>query len=349
MQRWAMRIPGLRGIARAEGAAIFDIMAGFVNTQVMLALVETRALHHLADLGAARPADLGPRLGLDAGRAQILLQAGAALGLVRRRRDGAFMLAPRGAAFLAVPGLEALVRHHRVLYADMADPVALLKGAAEPALARFWPYVFGAAAAGDAGDAAQYSDLMAQTQALVAEDTLAAVDLRGVGTLMDVGGGTGAFLTAVGRAWPGLGLRLYDLPAVLAGAEARFAAQGLAGRVQVCPGSFRDDPLPAGADAISLVRVLYDHSDATVMALLRAAHAALPPGGRLIVSEPMSGGARPQRTTDVYFAFYTLAMMTGRTRSAAEIGQMLAEAGFSDIRALPPRRAYVTSVVTARR
>lgn len=349
MQRIAMRVPGLRSIARAEGAALFDVMAGFVNAQVLMALVETRALEHLAEAGAARPEALAPRLGLDARRAQVLCQAGAALGLLQRRRDGAFALAPRGAAFLAVPGLGALVAHHRVLYRDLADPVAFLRGQTDPDLARFWPYVFGAAAAGDTSDAARYSDLMAQTQALVAEDTLAAVPLRGTRCLLDVGGGTGAFLAAVARAHPRLDLALFDLPAVLSGAEARFAALGLPGRVRLHPGSFRDDPLPRGADTISLVRVLYDHGDDTVLALLRAVHAALPPGGRLILSEPMSGGDRPDRATDVYFALYTLAMTTGRTRSPSEIGALLRSAGFGQIRALPPRRSYVTSVVTAHR
>ncbi len=77
--------------------------------------------------------------------------------------------------------------------------------------------------------------------------------------------------------------------------------------------------LPQGADAISLVRVLYDHADDTVAPLLRAVHDALPPGGRVVVSEPMSGGDSPDPATDVYFSVYTLAMQTGRTRSAAEI------------------------------
>ena len=163
-----------------------------------------------------------------------------------------------------------------------------------------------------------------------------------------MGGGTGAFLAAVGRAWPDLGLALFDLPAVLAGAEARLAAVGMAGRVRLHPGSFRDDPLPQGADVLSLVRVLYDHADDTVAALLRAARAALPAGGRIIISEPMSGGERPDRATDVYFAFYTLAMGTGRTRSAAEIARHLRDAGFVDIETPRPRRSFVTSVVTAR-
>jgi len=118
--------------------------------------------------------------------------------------------------------------------------------------------------------------------------------------LMDVGGGTGAFLAAAGARHPSLDLVLFDLPAVVGPARARFAAAGMAGRITILPGSFRDDPIPPGADAISLVRVLYDHADEAVAALLAAVHAALPKGGRLIISEPMSGGDRPDAITDTF-------------------------------------------------
>lgn len=339
------RVPGLKHMARAEGAALFDIVQGFVQSQALLALVELRVLHRLAEGPAALAALAGPA-GVPVERMAILCKAGAGLGLMAERR-GLWRLTVRGAAFLAVPGLEAMVRHHPVLYRDLADPVAFFRGETQPELAGFWPYVFGAGGAADPELAARYSALMADSQGLVAADTLAAVDFRGIRHLMDVGGGTGAFLAAVGAAHPGLEMTLFDLPAVVPGAEARFAAAGMGGRVRIVPGSFRDDPLPGGADAISLVRVLYDHADSTVAGLLRAVWAALPDGGRILISEPMAGGLRPDPATDVYFSIYTLAMQTGRTRSGAEIQRMLEEAGFSDCQIRPGFRPFVTSVVTA--
>ncbi len=39
-QAWAARIPLLRRIGRAEGAAIFDLVQGFARAQVLAALVE---------------------------------------------------------------------------------------------------------------------------------------------------------------------------------------------------------------------------------------------------------------------------------------------------------------------
>jgi demethylspheroidene O-methyltransferase len=346
--RLMSRLPIIKYLVRAEGRALFDIVAGFVHSQALLALVELNVLQVL-QAGPSSAASLAPRCQLATDKMQLLLQSGASLGLLKRRRDGRFALSTRGAAFLAVPGLAAMVRHHPVLYRDLADPVAFLRGETTPELARFWPYVFGADGAKDPSVTALYSGLMADSQGLVAEDTLRMVDLSQVKSLLDVGGGTGAFIAAVAQKYPSLNIGLFDLPNVVGTASLRLAQAGVTNPFSVYPGSFRDDPLPIGADAISLVRVLYDHADATVAQLLKSVFAALPPGGMLVVSEPMSGGVNPDRATDSYFAFYTAAMQTGRTRSGAEIAALMQAAGFERIKITKGFRPFVTSVVTARR
>jgi len=333
-QSLAMRIPGLRRIARREGEAIFDVVAGFCHSQIVMALVELGTLSRLAR-GPATEADLARAAGVPPERMQVLLRAARSLGLLSLRR-GKARLTARGAALAAVPGLPDMIAHHAILYRDLADPAAFFRGETETELAGFWPYVFGAGAAEDPDRAARYSQLMADSQVLVAEDTIALAGLSRAAHLMDVGGGTGAFLDAVSAAHPGLKLTLFDLPPVVRGAETRLGS-----RAEIRAGSFRDDPLPRGADTISLVRVLYDHADETVAALLAEVHAALPPGGRLVVSEPMAGST----AGDAYFALYCMAMRTGRVRSPAEIGRLMAEAGFEI--AGPPRvrRPFVTTVL----
>ena len=272
---------------------MFDIVAGFVRSQVLLAA------------GSATLASLSFPCRVDSERLGVLWQAAAALKLLRFRA-GVWHLSPRGAALVAVPGLALMVRHHRVLYRDLSDPAAFFRGGASPEVARFWPCVFGAGGGVDRGLATQFSHLMAESQALGAGDRLRLVDL-----------------SAVGRAHPALRLTLFDLPEGMAGAPSALGR--LAPRVTICPGNFQTDPLPAGAEAVSLIRVLYDHADATVDRLLAAIAHSLPPGGRLVVSEPMSGGARPDPATDGYLAIYTLAMETGRTCMAADIaGRMTA-------------------------
>lgn len=95
--------------------------------------------------------------------------------------------------------------------------------------------------------------------------------------------------------------------------------------------------------------MLYDHADDTVEDLLGKAYAALPPGGWLIVSEPMSGGDAPERAGDVYFAFYTMAMGTGRVRSQARIAEMCSRAGFEGIVTPKPIRPFITTALACRK
>ncbi len=120
-------------------------------------------------------------------------------------------------------------------------------------------------------------------------------------------------------------------------------------RVEVHGGSFLDTPLPTGADVVTLIRVLHDHDDETAFAALRAAHAALPPGGTLLIAEPMAETPGAEAIGDAYFGFYLLAMGSGRARRRAEMTQLLQAAGFTAIRYLASPRPMFASIVTGRK
>ena len=232
--------------------------------------------------------------------------------------------------------------------------MALLRGGSDggsdgggTALARYWPY----AAAADGVTERQvspYSALMAASQAMVQGEILAAYDVRRHRCLLDVGGGDGGFLVAAAMRSEALRLVLFDLPPVAALARQRLEQAGLSARAQAVGGDFHHDRLPEGADLITLVRVLHDHDDAEAMALLRAARLALPPGGTLLIAEPMSGTRGAEASGDAYFGFYLLAMGSGRPRTPARIAAMLAEAGFAHCRSLPTRMPLVARLMLAR-
>ena len=137
---------------------------------------------------------------------------------------------------------------------------------------------------------ATYSALMAATQPAVAADLLAAYPVGRHRRLMDVGGGEGGFLEAAGASSPKLELMLFDLPAVAERARTRLGRAGLLARTTIAEGDFLSEPLPPGADLITLVRILHDHDEAGVATLLRAIRAALPADGALLIGEPMAGG-----------------------------------------------------------
>ncbi len=347
-QRFASAFPPTRGIARRKGAALFDLCAGFVYSQILFACVRVRLFEVLAEGPATVPA-LARRLSLPVEAADRLLAAAASLGLAARRGGGRYGLGELGAALLGNPGIAEMIEHHAMLYADLADPLALLRGEArETRLGRYWAYAGTEAPAASADtDVAGYTRLMAASQPLVAEDVLDAYDVSRHRRILDVGGGDGSFLNAVAARAPTAELVLFDLPAVAEHARARFAHGPLAGRAEAVGGDFCRDPLPPGADLITLVRIVHDHDEATVRTLLAATRAALAPGGTLLIAEPMAGTPGAERIGDAYFGFYLLAMGSGRARTPAMLSALLREAGFVRTEAVPTRRPFLAGAVKA--
>lgn len=348
-QRTAAAFPLTRPIARRRARALFDLCAGFVYSQVLLACVRLRLFEILAE-GPQTLADLSVRLSLSQEATARLLWAAVSLRLAARRGKDRFGLGDLGAAMAGNPGIAAMVEHHALLYADLGDPVALLRGERhDTALARYWPYArAGDPAALDAGRVAAYSALMSASQRLIAGEVLAAYALDRHRCLLDVGGGEGTFLAEAAARAPHLRLVLFDLPAVAERAQGRLAAAGLADRVRVVGGDFFSDPLPGGADIVSLIRVVHDHDDAAAAALLAAVRRALPADGTLLLAEPMSGTPGAEPIGDAYFGFYLLAMGSGRPRTPGELATLLRRAGFGRIRRIPTCMPLQTCLIVAR-
>lgn len=344
-QRFAARFPLTRPIARARANRLFEIATGFVHARVLFAVVRLGLIELLAD-GPLPAVAIARALDLPSARLLVLLKAAASIEILQTLPDGRFTLGELGAAMRANPGLPDMIEHHSLLYADLVDPLALIRGdGPATAVGSYWPY---AAGAEDSAAAETYSALMGRTQAMLAGYVADAVRFTRFRRVMDVGGGEGVFITAVAEAAPDCRLTLFDLPDVAARARRRLTALGLEPRVTVAAGSFLTDPLPLGADCITLNRILHDHDDAPAMTLLRAVRAALAEDGALIIAEPLADtpGARPMGHG--YFGLYLLAMGSGRPRSRAEVAAMLHEAGFGHVREISSAQPGLVRILEAR-
>ena len=338
--------PLTRAYARRRARAMLDLCAGFVYSQVLLACVRLKLFEALRE-GPRTAEELAPRLALSLEATRRLLGAAASLSLAQRREAGRYGLGDLGAALLGSPEALALIDHQPMLYADLSDPVALLRGESQAALADYWPYSAAARPQGLSAEAvAPYSALMAASQPLWGGEALAVYDIARHRRLLDVGGGEGVFLALAAARAPELQLMLFDLPAVAARAKARLGAAGLSARAQIFGGNFLEDALPEGADVVSLVRIVHDHDDASALRLLKNVRRALPAGGTLLIVEALSGqkGAEP---IDAYYAFYTLAMGRGEPRRFDDIAALLEAAGFSKAKLLHARLPTATSVIVA--
>ncbi|MEV5782254.1 methyltransferase [Streptomyces sp. NPDC052287] len=117
-----------------------------------------------------------------------------------------------------------------------------------------------------------------------ARDVAALLDLGGVASVADIGGGQGQVVAGLLEKHPGMHGTLLDLPGVVANADARLRDGGsLADRVRIVPGDCRED-IPVQADVYIIKNILEWDDDSTRRALANIRKAARP-GARVVVIE----------------------------------------------------------------
>ncbi|MGL4406596.1 MAG: methyltransferase [Notoacmeibacter sp.] len=347
-QAFCTLVPGLSQFAQSRANALYGLTAGFVYSQIFACCVNLGVLTALNGKTAPSSA-VANTAGLEIDATLRLLSAAESLGLVTEIEPGFWTLDDLGAVAANDPGILAMVRHHSLLYTDLADPVALLKQRSnETEIARLWAYSANPKPAGiDAEDARVYSELMRVSQDAVAQEVLASHDFSVYREVLDIGGGHGRFLSRVAAQTPKPDLHLFDLPPVALQGKIALEAEGLTPRLKVTGGSFFDNSVPKDADCYTLVRVLYDHDDEMALEILKAVRAAMQPGSTLIIAEPMGGPKGAKAHVNAYFSFYLLAMASGRCRSAKTHIALAKAAGFASAKEVSTRQPLYTGLVIA--
>jgi SAM-dependent methyltransferase len=159
------------------------------------------------------------------------------------------------------------------------------------------------------------------------------IDLGGVRTAADLGGGPGHYLVEIGRRLPSAELYLLDLPLTLETARELLRRQPGGERVHAIPWDFYAAPPPVPLPAFDLIflsQVVHAESEERNRALLRTLRSLIAPGGRLVVHENIVEPDRTQPKEAALFAVNMLAMTDGgRTYTEAEIAAWGREAGFT--------------------
>jgi arminomycin 4-O-methyltransferase/SAM-dependent hydroxylase len=191
---------------------------------------------------------------------------------------------------------------------------------------------------------ATFYELMAHGQESIFHEVAKRHDWSGVRHILDVGGADGDLLATVLARQPGIGGTLLELPGPAARARTKFAAAGLADKIDVVAGSFFD-PLPAKADTITLSFVLHNWPDEDAVRILRRCADALEPGGAVLLIECADQSpARP----DPIFTSADLRMLVyfgGRERTQEQWQELAVAAGMR-IDAVSPALAYGARVIT---
>jgi len=339
-QRWAAKTPLVRRIASKKAVELHHLTAGFVYTQTLTAVVQSNLLAVLQGRIESTKS-VAAMCGLTPRAAHTLLTAAQALKLTEEVSRGFWMLGELGASVLGNPGVADMVRHHSVLYRDLADPLAVLKHRDSTGLRDYWSYVPGGNHPEEGHK--EYSQLMSSSLALISDHILDTVPLNDYQSLIDVAGGTGHFARMVTKRYPHIAASVLDLPEVVSEAKNQLANSGIR---FVATDMFRS-PLPQDVELFSLIRVLHDHDDEPVNGLLSRLCSALKPGGHLLIAEPMAGTPGAEPIGDTYFSFYLWAMGSGRPRTAEELTAMCLAGGFSAVREFKTPIPALTRVLVA--
>jgi hypothetical protein len=281
----------------SAGEVILQAMTGFTVAQVLYVTASLGVADHLL-AGPRTARELSAAVGADEASFVRLCRALEAAGILVTQPGAADQDALLGLTDLGrclARDVEGSVHssvvlaggeHYRV-WGELLHTIRTGEAA--------YPVVFGSSCYDHLSDERASGDHFDRSMTETAGDQWAALaevcDLTGVSTVVDVGGGHGDLLATILRANPDTTGILYDLPAVVAGAD-QLDTPDLAGRVTTIGGSFFDG-VPAGADAYLMARTLLNFPHDDVRRALRSCRAAMEPGARLFVIEPLVAPGPP--------------------------------------------------------
>jgi SAM-dependent methyltransferase len=174
--------------------------------------------------------------------------------------------------------------------------------------------------------AAGFQAAMSERTAALAPSVATTYDFSQMRTVVDVGGGTGTLLAAILQAHGHLRGVLFDLPGVMAAAQATLDAAGVVDRCEVAGGDFFES-VPRGADAYLLANVLHDWDDARAVQILGACRGAMGNRGRVLIIERLIADDPAQALPVLLSDMMMLVVPGGQERTNAEYGRLLKDAG----------------------
>lgn len=294
------------------------------------------AAHELGVLAALPAADaagggrtvdeLADALGIAGGRRRLgkLCDVLVAMGVCAREGERFVVV--------AAPPARPVIREGWGRLADVVrDDRPLAEDASPAGLARYHQHLLAAGAAAAIETAAMLGD---------------------AASLVDLGGGAGAYTAAFLAARPAARATIVDGAPVLELARAHLAGRGLLDRVTLAAGDARtvDREVGEGFDAALLANLLHLHGPAACAAMVRAAARAVVPGGLVAIKDLRVDDDRRGSREGLWFALnmaiYTAA---GDVHPTATLTGWLAAAGLVAIETRVPACAPDSIVALGRR
>jgi C-methyltransferase len=313
------------------------------------AYILSRAIHVAAELGVADHVgdapvpviELARQTGTDPGHIERLLRLLAAHHIFTEVRPGEFAATP-GSAVLREDAPDSLRPTLRMVTAPWWSAVGALGHTVKTGATAF-EFLHGQTFFSylqDHHDDQLRFDAGMAANSVRSDDAIAcAYDFSHASVVLDVGGGRGGLLWAIGQHYPHLRAILFDQPQVVesspliaAAANERYAGIG---------GDFFQE-VPSGADIYLLKGVLHDFDDDQSVSLLGNCRRAMSRHSRLLIAErQLAPDDQPHEAKIIDILM--MALLGGRERSLDELKTLLAACDLKLMRQFPTSSEFTIS------
>jgi hypothetical protein len=320
-----------------ERAALQNAIGGLRVTHLIAVAAKLRLADHLA-AGPKTVGQLAHATGCDAGSLYRVLRALASLGIFAEESDRSFGLTSRA----------------EYLRSDIAGSLRVAaEVAGEEWVWRPWGTLLHSVTSGttafdhlygrstwewfgeNPAAAALFNQHMEDITSADADAVVAACDLSGVHTLIDIGGGQGRLIAAILRRNSAMRGVLFNLPHVIDSAD-RQKVQDVAPRLEFVAGDFFK-AVPTGGDLYILKEILHDWDDARAREILANCHQAMHANATLLIIEHVICPAN-QPCSAKLVDIQMMVRTGGRNRTQDEFRELLVASGFTEPEVFQPSR-----------
>lgn len=297
-------------------AGLRRVYLGFTSARVVLTANNLGLFERLKKAQSA--SGVARSLGTDLRATQILLDALSGIGLISKGPKGTYVNTPAANSFL-VRGSRLyqgdIVRHASTMWQNFSALDEVVR-TGRPARRGF--------------DHESFILGMHNLTMLRAEGLIRAVGVRGIKSMLDLGGGPGT--NAIAMAKKGVKASIFDLPETIRIARKVVRREGAKG-IRFIAGNFHTDNIGAGYDLVLLSQIFHAFSVEENISLLRKCHAALNPRGRVVIQEfPINDELTWPPQSALFSVNMLVGTESGRCYSPAEIKKWLAETGYMNVR-----------------
>jgi len=304
---------------------LFQLLRGFQPTCVLIAAAELDVFTALHNHPAEAP-DLAGRLNADPRATGVMLDALAAMGLLRK--SGARYEVPEEVADTLVEGgphcMLGMVRHQGNCLRRWSQLAKVVKTGK--------PVEREVSVRGAEEDRISFIRAMDEISSPVAAGLIESLGSLKFKHLLDLGGASGTWTIPFLRRNPDARATIFDLPDAIPMAAYRMRRAGLTDRVRLVEGNFYTDELPAGADLAWVSAIVHQNSREENRDMFRKIFAALIPGGRVLIRDFVMDESRTAPAGGAFFAVNMLvATSGGGTFTFSELDADLKAAGFVNV------------------